>query len=145
MSVSTSTQLVPQAVWLPVQVNVQVPSEHKGVPASDVHRRLQAPQLFASDWTFTHTPAQSRQPAGHTQSPLVQTYDEVQTLLHAPQLLLSFSVSIHVLPPQSAVPGEHESPHRPWAQAWFAAQALPQLPQLVALVCRLSQTVPQSV
>jgi hypothetical protein len=37
-SVSTSTQLVPQAVWLLAQVSVQAPFEHKGVPASEVQR-----------------------------------------------------------------------------------------------------------
>jgi hypothetical protein len=72
-SVSRSTQLVPQAVWLFAQVSVQVPFEHKGDPASEVHRRLQAPQLVASDWTSTHMPAQSRQPVGHRQLPPVQT------------------------------------------------------------------------
>jgi hypothetical protein len=95
---------------------VQTPLEHKGDPPSEVQRRLQVPQLFASDWTSTHTAAQSLQPAGHTHTPAVQPYVAGQTLLHTPQLLLSPCTSMQVLPPQSAVPGEHESAHRPWVQ-----------------------------
>jgi hypothetical protein len=72
-SVVRLTQLVPQAVWPLAQVVVQTPLEHKGDPASEVHRRLQVPQLFASDWTSTHMPAQSLQPVGHTHAPAVQT------------------------------------------------------------------------
>jgi hypothetical protein len=143
-SVSSLTQLVPQAVWSLAQVNVQTPFEHKGDPASEVHLRLQAPQLFASDWTLKHTPAQSLQPAGHTHTPAVQTYVAPQTLPQELQLLASFCTSTQV-PPQSAHPGEHTCPHWPCVQVWSAAQALPQVPQFCRSPCRSKQTAPQSV
>jgi hypothetical protein len=104
-SVSRSTQPVPQAVRALEQVVAQTPSEHKGDPPSEVHRRLQAPQLFASDWTSRQTPAQSLQPVGHKHTPVLQTYVAVQTLPQLPQLLPSFCTSTQVIPPQLVVPG----------------------------------------
>jgi hypothetical protein len=136
---------VPQAVWLPAQVSVQTPFEHKGVPASEVHRRLQAPQLFASDWTSKHTPAQSLQPVGHTHVPAVQTYDALQILPHVPQLLPSFCTSAQVDPPQSAHPVEQTSRHWPCVQARSAEQVVPQAPQFCESACRSAQTPPQGV
>jgi hypothetical protein len=124
---------------------VQTPLEHKGDPASEVHRRPQAPQLFASDWTSTHMPAQSLQPVGHTQTPPLQVYDALQTLPQVPQLLLSFCTSTQAVPPQSAHPVEHTSLHWPSVQVRSEGQALPQVPQLLGSVCRSKHTVPQSV
>jgi hypothetical protein len=57
-------------------------------------------------------------------------------LLHAPQLLLSVCVSMHVRP-QSVCDPAHTQ--RPAAQVSPAPQAAPQAPQLVALVCRSTQ------
>ncbi|OGA71980.1 MAG: hypothetical protein A3G27_14485 [Betaproteobacteria bacterium RIFCSPLOWO2_12_FULL_66_14] len=49
---------------------------------------------------------------------------------HAPQLLRSADVSMHV-PPQKPCPLGHCAPvHWPAAHVWFGVQALPHVPQL---------------
>ena len=91
---------------------------------------------------FETDPSQSAQPAlhapithsggngGRSSQPAAACGGSGQALPQPPQLLMSFCVSMQVAPPQSAVPCEHESPHRPWVQAEPDGQAVPQLPQL---------------
>jgi hypothetical protein len=142
-SVLRSTQLDPQAVRVPEQENVQAPFEHQGVPASAAQRRLQAPQLFTSDWTSTQRPAQSRQPVGHAQAPRVQIWFEPdeQARPHAPQLEPSVCVLTQLVPQKVCPLGQLQAP---FTQVCVATQALPHVPQFRLSVVTSTQLVPQS-
>ncbi len=76
----------------------------------------------------------------HTHAPAVQLCVEVQTVLHAPQLLRSVAVLTHVVP-QRVRPVGHAQ--RPAVQVVPAGQRVPQAPQLFESVAVFTQVVPQ--
>jgi len=108
----------------------------------------QKPQLLMSDCVLRQVPLQLTVPAGHTHAPLVQVATAGQTAPQAPQLplLVLRFVSQPVLDRLSQLPNPalHEAttqtpatqPALPFATV---AQTVPQAPQLLTLVCVLTQ------
>ncbi len=90
----------------------------------------QPPQLSASVAVRTHWLPQATVPAPQRQVPAKQpTEPGPHTLPHAPQLLGSMAVTVHV-PLQLVKNGAQLSVQRPSWHASIAPQVLPQPPQL---------------
>jgi hypothetical protein len=84
----------------------------------------------------------SLNPIGHLHWPEMHCANPGHWFPHAPQLLKSLLVSMHV-PPQSIWPlGQEQVP--PW-QVWPSMHGLPHLPQLLKSVLVSTHVPPQSV
>jgi hypothetical protein len=131
--------------------------------ASLVQVLPQAPQLLGSLAVSTHAPLHAAWPVGHWHCPLMQSVPLVQVLPQALQLSMVPSW-VHA-PLQQAWPLEQQFPlHRVWpegqppppplppplvqaplTQLWPLEQTLPQLPQFLESVWRLTHLRPQGV
>ncbi len=149
---SASQPLVATPSQLPkpvVQVSPQVPAEQSAVEFDpEGHTVPQRPQLATVLWTSTSqplvaTPSQLPKPGVQVmpQAPVVHEGAEfapdAQTVPQAPQLRGSLAVVTQV-PLQRVVPAMQASMQEPAEQSCPLPHEVPQRPQLVALVWRLT-------
>lgn len=118
-------------VWLhalsgAMQLETQVPLSQNWLAP---HWMPQPPQLFASDVVFTQLLPHLVRPGPQLQLPNVQVPPGPQSLLQAPQCCALKLVNTQE-PPQFVWLPKHCVWQELKLQTWFAAQALPQEPQL---------------
>jgi hypothetical protein len=143
---ATFAQLPEHNIWPAPQVAMQLPLEQRVFAG---HKTPHRPQFALSLERLTQVPLQSDCPTGHTHAPLTHEVPPLQTVPHAPQLLLLFAMLISqpsaAIMLQSAKPGLQVIPQVLATQvgAAFAppGQARAQPPQLAALI-RVSTSQP---
>lgn len=128
----TSTQVLLQRVN--PTVHTHTPLTH-ALAGPTPHELPQAPQFCVLVWVLTHWPLQEVSPNGHWHTPAAQVRPPGQMTLQPPQFLWSLCTSMQV-PLQTARPAVQKQ--MPPMHCSPVAQARPQAPQLVVLVCRLT-------
>ena len=128
----TSTQVLLQRVN--PTVHTHTPLTH-ALAGPTPHELPQAPQFCVLVWVLTHWPLQEVSPNGHWHTPAAQVRPPGQMTLQPPQFRWSLCTSMQV-PLQTARPAVQKQ--MPPMHCSLVAQARPQAPQLVVLVCRLT-------
>jgi hypothetical protein len=118
----------------------QADFEHSHVALCPLHAFEQAPQLLRSSVSLTHAVPHLTRGLVHTHALLMHVAPVGQAVPHAPQLLLSFVVSMQVVPLQSVSVSLHtQAP--PW-QDVPEGHFLPHTPQLFESIVTSVQAAP---
>jgi hypothetical protein len=131
-----------QSVSPVAHIAPQLLCEHTCVVAQTV---VQEPQCKGSVTGSTHTPLQSRSPAGQAQAPFRHSWPPLHTLPQLPQLLASLVKRTHVPPHWFWPVGQPVERQAPATQASPAAQRTPQPPQFWNEICVSTHWLLQSV
>ena len=140
-SVSTFTQLRPQATLVPVHRLTQASAWQNGVVPEQASPHL--PQLFGSLSSERHWPLQLEVSVGQVQAAFVHAWPPPQVAPHLPQLSGSVPVTTQA-EPQLVWPDPEQTQLEP-EQRWPAPQLAPQAPQWAGSVVRLTQASPQRI